>query len=55
MAREKLNGSGSYVWGFSIDNETHRMIEELSRALGLKNKSAVVRLAIRKLYKDVMA
>ncbi|NJF24552.1 ribbon-helix-helix protein, CopG family [Thermococcus sp. Bubb.Bath] len=52
MARGKLNETGSYVWGFSIDDETHRMIEELSASLGLKNKSAVVRLAIRKLYRD---
>ncbi|WP_157255052.1 hypothetical protein [Palaeococcus ferrophilus] len=55
MAREKLNGTGSYVWGFSIDRETHYMIKELSQKLGLKNESAVVRLAVRKLYMDIKA
>jgi hypothetical protein len=53
MARGKLNGTGAYVWGFSIDRETHDMIKELSQMLGLKNESAVVRMAIRKLYMDI--
>jgi len=53
MARGKLNGSGAYVWGFSIDKETHRMIKELSQHLGLGSESAVVRMAIRKLYNEV--
>ena len=55
MAREKINGSGTYVWGFSIDKETHRMIKELSRSLGIRNESAVVRMAVRKLYNEVKA
>ena len=55
MARGKLNGTGTYVWGFSIDKETHRMIKELSRSLGIRNESAVVRMAIRRLYNEVKA
>ena len=55
MAREKINGSGTYVWGFSIDKETHNMIKELSRSLGIRNESAVVRMAIRRLYNEVKA
>ncbi|WP_297502968.1 hypothetical protein [Thermococcus sp.] len=55
MAREKVNGTGTYVWGFSIDKDTHRMIKELSRTLGIRNESAVVRMAVRKLYNDVKA
>ena len=53
MAREKVNGTGTYVWGFSIDKDTHRMIKELSWTLGIRNESAVVRMAVRKLYNDV--
>lgn len=53
MARERLNGNGAFVWAFSIDKETQRMIKELSRTLGLNNNSAVVRLAVRKLYSDM--
>ncbi len=55
MAREKLNGTGAFVWAFSIDKETHRMIKELSKALGLNNDSAVVRMAVRKLYQEIKA
>lgn len=55
MAREKVNGSGTYVWGFSIDRETHRMIKEISRSLGIRNESAVVRMAVRRLYNEVKA
>jgi len=54
VAKPKLNGTGVYVWGFSIDKETHRMIKELSQVLGLRNDSAVVRLAIRELYRNVI-
>lgn len=53
MVHPKLNGSGTYVWGFSIDKETHEMIKELSKSLGIRNESAVVRMAIRKLYNEV--
>ena len=51
LAQAKLNGNGAYVWSFSIDKETHRMIKELSKSLGINNDSAVVRMAIRELYK----
>ena len=53
LAQAKLNGDGAYVWGFSIDKETHKMIKELSKSLGLKNDSAVIRMAVRKLYKEI--
>ncbi|WP_168194729.1 ribbon-helix-helix domain-containing protein [Thermococcus aciditolerans] len=55
MARPKLNGTGAFVWAFSIDKETHRMIKELSRSLGLNNDSAVVRMAVRRLYQEIKA
>jgi len=53
LAQAKLNGDGAYVWGFSIDKETHKMIKELSKSLGLKNDSAVIRMAVRRLYKEI--
>ena len=54
MAREKINGSGTYVWSVSIDPETHKMIRTLARETGINNQSAVVRMAIRELYKKVI-
>ncbi|MFA4647857.1 hypothetical protein P8X24_11545 [Pyrococcus kukulkanii] len=52
MARkENKEKRGSYVWSFSMDRETHEMIEMLSKSLGI-NKSAVVRMAVRRLYYD---
>jgi len=54
MAREKVNGTGTYVWSISIDKETHRMVKALARETGVNNQSAVVRMAIRELYKKVM-
>jgi len=53
LAQAKLNGNGAYVWSFSIDKETHKMIKELSKSLGINNDSAVVRMAIRRLYKEI--
>ncbi|MFA4700135.1 ribbon-helix-helix protein, CopG family [Pyrococcus kukulkanii] len=51
MGRPRRNNS--FTWGFSIDEETKRMVEELADKLGLK-KSAVVRMAVRKLYEVEM-
>ncbi|WP_297536514.1 hypothetical protein [Thermococcus sp.] len=41
---------GKMVRGFSFDGETLLMIEILSRKLGVGNKSAVIREAIREKY-----
>ncbi|AEH25083.1 ribbon-helix-helix domain-containing protein [Pyrococcus yayanosii] len=54
MAREKLNGSGAFVWSVSIDKETLRMIKRLAKETGVNNQSAVVRMAIRELYKKII-
>ncbi|CUX78209.1 ribbon-helix-helix domain-containing protein [Thermococcus chitonophagus] len=52
MGRGKAS-TGMYAWTFTIDSETHRMIKEISKALGINNNSAVVRMAIRRLYEEV--
>jgi hypothetical protein len=52
MAKPKLNNTGSFVRGFSIDKETEEIIKELAELTGLNNYSAVVRLAVRKLYME---
>ncbi|NJE84358.1 ribbon-helix-helix protein, CopG family [Thermococcus sp. CX2] len=54
MARPKLNDSGAFVWSVSIDKETHRMIKKLAKETGVNNQSAVVRMAIRELYKKII-
>lgn len=51
MARSKVNGSGTFIWSVSIDKETHAMIKKLARETGINNQSAVVRMAIRELYR----
>ena len=50
MVRPKINGSGVFTIRLSFDHETYNKLEKLSEQLGLYNKSAVVRLAIRELY-----
>lgn len=52
MAKPKLNDTGAFVRGFSIDKETEEIIKELAKLTGLNNYSAVVRLAVRKLYME---
>ncbi|AEC52218.1 hypothetical protein PNA2_1303 [Pyrococcus sp. NA2] len=43
----------TYVWSFSIDKETHMMIRKLAKHLGINN-SAIVRMAVRKLYMEIL-